>query len=97
MPKLTSKRSSAVLVALAGLGLNACGLTGPLEQPEPLIGTGEKPDLPPERLTEATPELDRQQNEPPRPLLNELGGELPAAAPVEKVEESGLPPLKDGN
>ena len=85
-------RASASILALAlcGLGLAGCGLTGPLDRPEPIIGASE----PEPEVEIKTVEVEKPA---PRPTTNALGGELPAAAPVKKVSEEGLPPpKKDG-
>ena len=93
MAKYASLRPTKIaLLGLSLTGLAACGLTGPLERPAPLIGAPDEPAATAEPAVEPTPTAPVEE---PRPTTNELGGELPATAPVETIEESGLPPIED--
>ena len=92
MSKFRTKPVLSILaLSVSALGLAACGLTGPLDRPDPIIGQPEAKPVVAEAPTEAKPA--------PRPTTNAVGGELPAAAPVDSVGEDGLPPVKkdDGN
>lgn len=86
--------SSAILLAIAGLGLAGCGLTGPLQRPAPIIG---EPDPAAAVEPAPAPVIAEVPDPEPRPTVNEFGGDLPSAAPVEEVVEGGLPPLNDGD
>jgi hypothetical protein len=81
--------ASIVASAAALTLLSACGLRGDLERPEPLFGEPAVA-VEAELKTEEKPFADDPQAQR-GPRFNELGGEIPDAAPAEPVEELPFP------
>lgn len=81
--KPMTKACLALLLALPMLG--ACGLRGGLARPDPIF----KPVTTVEDVMEDEAETPAPEPEA-GPRLNELGGEIPEAAPVEPVEEAPM-------
>ncbi len=77
---MTLKRTWVSLALAAALGVGGCGLRGPLERPDPIIGR-------PAPTLEIEPAPDVPAEPPAEgPVVNENGGEVPATAPVEPVQ-----------
>lgn len=83
--KPVTKACLAILLVLPMFG--ACGLRGGLARPDPIF----KSVSTVEDVMEDEAEAEAPAPEPETgPRLNDLGGEIPDAAPVEPVEEAPM-------